>query len=429
MRQADSTIKGYLYQFNKSISEILLAADDTSITLEGVIEDIDLHSPSDTTTIQCKYHEDGKYQISSVATPILEMLCHYCESAYLGQSVSYVLYAYYAENTDEVTMTAFSEFLKSTKDKDILCKYFHRIYTIPDAKILSIANKQKKNKKEKDELVNYYKVNRTSLTMRVDISDFWNVFTYVKAKQFDDLQEEVVQQLETFADRDTVDSLYYPNAFSYIASVSTRSSPQERTITKRDLLSFLKEQKALLINSWTLEALDKEKILKAKRQYLSSFFSSNADVRTFVFTDSFLDRNGTEIISFIQEYLNKYFKKPRLQKPPIFIFGNNHATIMQSALLELYKYQRPVNTGLVGNTFIEDSFINNKNCPPNFVCKMALLQHITPSNMEQCNVNQVYVIGRCDTPLKSVNYITEELDVMELSTVRYLISLTKTLEG
>lgn len=144
MRQADSTIKGYLYQFNKSLYEILSAEENTSIVLEGVIEDIDIHSTSGITTIQCKYHEDSKYQISSVAAPILEMLCHYCESVYLGKAVSYILYAYYSENVDYVDMNAFSEYLQSTKDKDILCKYFHRIYNIPDTKILTIANKQKK---------------------------------------------------------------------------------------------------------------------------------------------------------------------------------------------------------------------------------------------------------------------------------------------
>lgn len=40
MRQANSTIKGYLYQFNKSILEILRADNEASITLEGVIEDM-----------------------------------------------------------------------------------------------------------------------------------------------------------------------------------------------------------------------------------------------------------------------------------------------------------------------------------------------------------------------------------------------------
>lgn len=84
MRQANSTIKGYSYQFNKSILEIFKAGEADEIVLEGVIEDIDIQSPTSITTIQCKYHEDKKYQISNVAAPLLEMLCHYCECVYLG---------------------------------------------------------------------------------------------------------------------------------------------------------------------------------------------------------------------------------------------------------------------------------------------------------------------------------------------------------
>lgn len=51
MRQADSTIKGYLYQFNKSIDVILDSNDDAPVVLEGVIEDIDVHMPSAIKTI------------------------------------------------------------------------------------------------------------------------------------------------------------------------------------------------------------------------------------------------------------------------------------------------------------------------------------------------------------------------------------------
>lgn len=428
MRQADSTIKGYLYQFNKSIYEILSSADDEVITVEGVIEDIDIQSPSGTTTIQCKYHEDSKYQISSIAPPILEMLCHYCESVYLGKTVSYVLYAYYSDNVTEVDRTAFVDFLQATKDKDILIKYFHRIYNISDTKILNIANKQKKSKEERETLINYYKDNRASLSMRVSISDFWGVFTYIKAQQFDCLKEEVIQQLSGISDKETALSLYYPNAFSVIASMSAKKDITERNITKAMLISFLKEQKSLLINRWTLEALGKEQILKAKKRYLSAYFSSNADVRAFIFTDAFLEKNSNYTIALIQEYLGKYFKKPKLQKPPIFVFGNRYSDLMQSALIELYKYQRSVNTGLVGNTFVEDSFINNRNCSPDFACKMALLENITANVLEQCQVNQLYVIGKNELGLHSVNYYTEELDVADMSAVRYLIALTTTLE-
>ena len=68
MRQADSTIKGYLYQFNKSIYEILQAEDDTKITLEGVIEDIDIQVMSgetkDTVTFTVKTSDDSHVQQS-----------------------------------------------------------------------------------------------------------------------------------------------------------------------------------------------------------------------------------------------------------------------------------------------------------------------------------------------------------------------------
>ncbi len=428
MRQADSTIKGYLYQFNKSILTILESENNDSIILEGVIEDIDIHSPSSITTIQCKYHEDKKYQTSSIVTPILEMLCHYCESVYLNKEVSYILYAYYAENVDSVDINTFVDFLSSTKDKDILCKYFHRIYIVPDSDMVELANKFQKNKDEKEQLVNYYKDNRNTLKLRVDISNFWKVFSYVKAEKFEVLKDKVIQKLEEITDHDTAISMYYPNAFSKVASLSSKSTEQERTITKSQLVLFLKQQKSVLLNKWTLEALDKEQIIKKKKAYLMSKFSLNIYVRAFIFSDEFLDSVDESIITFIHEYLNKYYKKPKLQKPPIFIFGDNHFDLMQKTLISLYNYQKSVNTGLIGKSFVSDCFINNKNCPMDFVCKMTLLENISVDILEKCNVNQLYIINKISKSLDSINYCVEELDISNINTIKYLVGLSKTLE-
>ena len=428
MRQANSTIKGYSYQFNKSILEIFKAGEADEIVLEGVIEDIDIQSPTSITTIQCKYHEDKKYQISNVAAPLLEMLCHYCECAYLGKSVSYILYAYYADNVDSVDMADFVKFLESTTDKDILSKYFHRIYTISDPVILAIANKVKKTSAEKEQLLNHYKTNRKSLSLRVNIKDFWDNFTYVKAEQFDELQAKVIQEIEKITDHDTATSLFYPNAFSHIAFLSSKVDSSDRTITKSEFIDFLQNQKSVLLTRWTIGALDREQLLKSKKAYLSTAFASNPDVRAFIFSDAFLDATGSNIIAFIHEYLNKYFKKRKLQKPPIFIFGNKNSALMQNSLLELYKYQQSVNTGSIGTAFLEDSFINNTNCASDFSCKMTLLDNISVDILEKCNVNQLYVIGSIDSPLNSPNYYVEELDITDVGSLRYLVGLTKTLE-
>lgn len=108
---------------------------------------------SDTTTIQCKYHEDKKYTISSVAVPIIEMLCNYCESSYVGKDIHYVLYAFFADNVDHIEISDFRGFLNTTQDKEILTKYFHRIFIIPDATTLQISNKAKKTASEKEDIV------------------------------------------------------------------------------------------------------------------------------------------------------------------------------------------------------------------------------------------------------------------------------------
>lgn len=428
MRQADSTIKGYLYQFNKSIYEILQAEDDTKITLEGVIEDIDIQSPSSLTTIQCKYHEDKKYQISSVATPILEMLCHYCESTALGKSVSYVLYAYYAENTDSVSMEAFSDFLSTTKDKDIQSKYFHRIYTIPDEKMLAIAIKSQKKKEEKQELIDYYREHRDDLELKVSIESFWNEFTYMPAEQFDALQNKIIALFEKIVDTDTAKNLYYPNSFSFVANLSAKSNVEDRVITKAKMLAYLSEQQSVLLNRWTLAAMDQSKILRDKKDYLSGYFAGNPGVRAFIFSDKFLAANQDNIFPFIIEYLGKYFKKPRLQKQPIFVFGNHSSKLQQSVLLGLHQHQKPANYGTIGDCFIEESFINNTNCPSNFSCKVTLEKNITTRILEKCQVNQLYIIGKPDEEYNSPNYFVETLDVENVDELRYLVGLSRKLE-
>lgn len=236
MRQADSAIRGYLYQFNKSIYEILQLADGAEITLEGVIEDIDIQSLSSTTTIQCKYHEDKKFKISDVAAPILEMFSHYCECNALGKSVSYILYAYYVDNPNSIDIDSILGFLSTTKDKDIQTKYFHRIYTIPDEGVLNLALKSQKSKDEKQTLFDYYTNNREKLVLKVPIRNFWNKFTYIPAEQFDVLQQAVIKEFSTIVDEDTAKNLYYPNAFSYVAHLSAKENVADRIVSKTTML-------------------------------------------------------------------------------------------------------------------------------------------------------------------------------------------------
>lgn len=428
MRQADSTIKGYLYQFNKSILEVLRMSSDASAVVEGIIEDIDILSPTSITTLQCKYHEDKRFTISDVAIPIIEMLCNYCETSYVGKDIQYILYAYYNDNVDNIELSDFLDYLNTTQDKEILTKYFHRIYNISETIILDISNKAKKTTSDKEVLISYYKANRRNLVLRVNIEDFWNRFRFIKAVKFDRLKASVLEELCKLTDQETASSLYYPNALSYIALLSAKKTKEDRTVFKEQLISFLAQQKTILLKRWVLEAVDRKRILRAKRKSLSPFFATNSDIRVLVFSDGFLDKNKELIIPFIREYLGKYYRKPKLQKPPIFVFGNKSLDIMQNVIMELYKYQQPVNTGMVGTQFVEDSFIKDTNCSSNYVCKITQFDKISSNLLELCNVNQLYIVGVIDNSLENSNYYVESLEVCSINELRYLVSLSKNLE-
>ena len=103
-RIADSTIKGFMYQFNLSLNEILKSTNEI-VKIEGIIEDIDRINEENITAIQCKYHEEvEKFQWSKVSKPILQMLKAYTNSD--GNKISFILYAFFpSEQLGEKTVS------------------------------------------------------------------------------------------------------------------------------------------------------------------------------------------------------------------------------------------------------------------------------------------------------------------------------------
>lgn len=428
LRQADNTIKGYLYQFNKSLLEILRADDDSKITVEGAIEDIDIeYANNHAKTIQCKYHEDEKYLISSVAVPITEMVCHFCESTALSVDVDYILYAYYKDNVTEVDVDEYIAFIEKTKNKEILTKFFHRIYEINDSNILDIANKLRKTEAEKKQLTDYYSNNRETLKLKVDIRQFWTHFKYVKAEQFEILKESVITEFLKIVDVDTVKSLYYPNALAYVAELSSNADISQRKISKKEFLEYLSNMKSVMITRWNLEISDIKTTLTNKKRHLTGMLGSNPEIRAIVFSKKFVDVNKDSIFIFMQQYIDKYYKKVKLQNPPIFIFEEND-DVMNAIIISLLKYQKHVNTGQVVGTFVENSFINNSDCAPDFVCKIARLSDMSDDILEKCKVNQLFWIGTLPIKFNSTLFEKEVLDMIDMHNLKYLFGLENTLE-
>ncbi|HAS1185996.1 TPA: hypothetical protein I3819_004381, partial [Enterobacter cloacae] len=103
-RSAIHAIKGYFYQFDKTIVELLHTQDDDVIYVEGV-EDIDLKNADEITAIQCKYYENTEYNHSVIAHPIQLMLKDYAKRLAGKEDIyKYTLYGHYPSGHDKLTL-------------------------------------------------------------------------------------------------------------------------------------------------------------------------------------------------------------------------------------------------------------------------------------------------------------------------------------
>lgn len=125
-RSAVSTITGYFYQFDRSILSILgLAGVNDSVAIE-CIEDIDVHTATETTAVQCKYYEKSEYNHSVIKPAIMYMLEHYKAGLVAGRpAIHYQLSGHFASGQDKLVLPLDIDFLKSdflttvSKDKTV----------------------------------------------------------------------------------------------------------------------------------------------------------------------------------------------------------------------------------------------------------------------------------------------------------------------
>jgi len=122
-RSANSTIKGYFYQFDCSILQLLkLCRDEETIVIEGV-EDIDVNVEENYEVVQCKYYEDTEYNHSVISKSIRYFVIDYSKRKNENlKLISYCLYGYYKSGHDKLPNQIDIQFIKDkfliyTEDK------------------------------------------------------------------------------------------------------------------------------------------------------------------------------------------------------------------------------------------------------------------------------------------------------------------------
>lgn len=109
-RSANATIKGYFYQFDHTVVQILSASSMTAqFTVEG-IEDVDIATGGESFLIQCKYYEGTDYNHSVIKDAVIQMIRHF--KANSGQPFRYRIYGHYSGGQDKLPAGFDIDFLK-----------------------------------------------------------------------------------------------------------------------------------------------------------------------------------------------------------------------------------------------------------------------------------------------------------------------------
>jgi hypothetical protein len=317
-RSADYTIQGFLYQFNKTLSEVLASADDGVITVEGIIEDIEVATADITKAIQCKYHETNQaYTLSAIYEPLLQMMLHFHKNS--SGKVNYILFAHFP-NLSEITVT-----------KEDLNK------------ILASENKNLKTYVD-------------ALKGNIDIDGFLLKFKAEVGPAFIELETQIRDQMKALAMSDTdIETLAYPNAVQIIANLSVKHDPTQRKITRKELLGALRLIKSTAISHWTLSLKTRKEILLARRKQLKTNLATNSRLRYFVLHAASLAEFESKIVLFIKGYLDKYHCKPAHICTPIFCL-NTSEDQFKAIELRLVQKDIPLNDGVVAGEFNETLF-------------------------------------------------------------------------
>lgn len=319
-RSADYTIQGFLYQFDQTLAELLKASDDATITVEGIVEDIEIESYKGTKAIQCKYHEtQTKFALSTLYEPLLQMMRHF----------------------------------KSNPDAEIR---YHLFSHFPNQTEIGIAEKEiaaalaSKNKGLKGLVAG---------ASGVDVDKFLNVFEFTLTKKHEDLVAENVALLEAvgFA-KNEIQAIYYPNAIQLIAELSVKHDVHSRKIKKRDFLAKLRNIRSTAVTQWTLALRTRKTILSARRKQLKATLGTNTRLRHLLIFPTTLENFDDQIVLFIKSLVDKYHFKQAHTQTPLFAVEVDQGRLDDIAD-RLFGKGVTVNLGRQTNAFVESHFFRD----------------------------------------------------------------------
>jgi len=291
-RAAIDTIRGYFYQFDHSILQLLNLSNDTdTITVEG-IEDIDIATATEETAIQCKYYSKTEYNHSVIAEPIRLMLNHFSDYTKGSASkIKYILRGHYKSGHQKLTAPIAVDYLKKNfltytrTIKNVKTTFEHHV-------VLGLNDKQ---------------LNEFLKQLTIDIA----------AVDFDDQLSQILRLLK--AQYKCTDSasehFYYNSALRVIKELSIKKNSKSRTISKSDFLKTI-DTSQILFNEWFLERRGKKAhFLNLRKEYFTNLNISPFE-RFFIIEVSSTQYNRAELKELLFIVSRKWSKLSKREPKP-----------------------------------------------------------------------------------------------------------------
>lgn len=298
-RDAVSTIKGYYYQFDYFVLQLLNLQNNTdTVRIEG-IEDVDVLTFGEVKAIQCKYYEGTICTPSLIGGAVRPMLMHFAEHKDDPVKYTYRLFGHFKEGQESIPDTITVDYLKNrllTYTKDKLKHETHVELGLTDK----------------------------------DLAVFIKRMEFVlNAKVYEDQVEEIITKLQTVLHCTDFESryFYYNNSVSFVKEIAVKRSISARTVTKESFLKTIGTKKALF-DQWYIEYVGFEKYYKAARKEYFTHTNISFKNRFFLIECNEVISN-TDLAATIMQISDKWSKLSKREQNPFCPFIYLHGLTAQ----------------------------------------------------------------------------------------------------
>ena len=321
-RTAISTIKGYFYQFDKSILEILEQSDETNIvTIEGV-EDIDIEKDDEIQFFQCKYYEKTDFNNSIIKEPIQLMFRHYLKNRTEARDKNFIyrLYGFYKKGhekllqlTQETLKTYFLEF----ENYEVIDESGNSNYKIKNKSGEVIFEEAL----QKDDIEDFHK----RLFVNIKADSYENQIKKIKSKIQNDLIDYSEEDIE----------LIYFNALKIIKDLACEHNIEKRQISKKEFWDRIKT-KNYYFERWMSELLEWEHYKKIIHKKYFPRVSNLSPAHRFFLLDC-QGENMNDVKNVISKISTRYSRFVHQFSPFVYLYNTSNADFMTELKAKLYE--------------------------------------------------------------------------------------------